>query len=157
MNNIVLFLDIDGVLNQYNIHERIRRYKIHKKDNFSKKTDVFNPFPKKVLKLFKLIKKYNIDIYVFSAWTQEDLETHLPFELKGDTGKLIKNLNEISKTYKYSILIDDELFAIEKIGVKGQNIRLNKNLIKYQPNLKYGLVNKDFIKLEKIFKKLNDK
>jgi len=49
MKNIVLFLDVDGVLNQYDNHERMKRYKISEKDGFSKETDEFNPYQKKMI------------------------------------------------------------------------------------------------------------
>jgi len=156
MKNIVLFLDVDGVLNQYNHHERIRRYKIHRLNNFSTKTDTFNPFKKKVLRLSKLVKKYNIDVYVFSAWTIKKLQIHLPFKLIKDTHKWACNVNSISKNYRFSVLIDDEVSSfINKKEIeeyeKGRYI-LDKNIITYQPNYKFGLVKKDFIKLDRLFK-----
>jgi len=153
-NKIVLFLDVDGVLNSYDIPIRIRRHKIHKKAGFSKETDEFNPFQKKVLRLAKLVKKYNIDVYVFSAWTDYNLQPHLPFKLKGDTGKYIDRMNKISKEYKHSILIDDEIISIGQRGVKGQDIRFEKNITLFQPKYDKGLVRKDFIKLDKIFQEM---
>lgn len=65
MNNltprICLFLDIDGVMNQYRHCERIRRCR-SKKISRSK---CFDPFPKKVQRLSKLIKNYNIDMFIY--------------------------------------------------------------------------------------------
>jgi len=150
---IAIYLDVDGVLNQYDHHERIRRYKIHKKAKFSSKTDVFNPFQKKVLRLYKLIKKYNVDTYVFSAWTLKDLQLHVPFKLLGDTCKWANQVNEISKNYSFNLLIDDEVSSFinreEKDYEKGR-YKLNKNIITYQPHYNFGLVKKDFKNLERI-------
>ena len=151
MNDIVLFLDVDGVLNQYDNHERIRRHNIHKKNGFSAETEEFNPYPKKVKRLSKLVKKFNIDVYVFSAWTEENLQPYLPFKLKGDTGKWIENVNKIAGNYKFSILIDDEISAILLNGTNCSEERLNKNILTYQPYFNHGLVSKDFRELEKIF------
>src|SRR5574344_1803919 len=97
MNNInskiCLFLDIDGVMNQYRRCERIRRCR-SKKIDWSK---CFDPFPKKVQRLSKLIKEFNIDVYIFSAWTQKELEGFFPFKIAGDTCKNINIVNKISK------------------------------------------------------------
>ena len=155
MKNIVLFLDVDGVLNQYDNHERMKRYKISEKDGFSEETDEFNPYQKKVKRLAKLVKTFNIDVYVFSAWTEGNLQPHLPFKLKGDTGKWIKNVNKIAEDYKYSILIDDEISAILLNGTNCSEERLNENILTYQPYFNHGLVSKDFRKLEKIFSFFN--
>lgn len=148
---IALFLDVDGVLNQYLISERKRRYKIHKRNTYSKETDVFNPFQKKVLRLAKLVKKYKIDVYVFSAWTIEDIQPHLPFKLKGDVRKRAERVANIMNKYDKCILIDDELsgdiFGIERVPIP-------KEIITYQPDWKYGLVLRDFKKIEKIIEEL---
>lgn len=151
-----LFLDVDGVLNQYNIHERKRRYKIDKQSTF-------NPFRKKVLRLSKLIKKFNLDVYVFSAWTLEDVLPHFPKEVhkffKGDTKKWISRMNEISKQYRYSVVIDDELssynskFLETGKSLKDEEVQINSNIIQYQPYYEFGLVKEDFIKIKGI---LND-
>jgi len=154
LKNIVLFLDVDGVLNQYDHHERIRRHKLHKKAGFSMETDSFNPFIKKVLRLTKLVKKYNIDVYVFSAWTAKNLQPHLPFKLTGDSNKWISNMNEIAEEYKHAIVIDDEISVISEKGCKGEDVRIDKNIITYQPYYKLGLVKKDFNNLNHIFKNM---
>jgi predicted PilT family ATPase len=145
MSTIALFLDVDGVLNQYRVSERIRRFKIGY-------DYTFQPFKKKVLRLSKLVKKYNIDVYVFSAWTEDDLQKYLPFRLKGDTKKWISHMNEVSESYKHSIVIDDEISTIATHGCKGEDVRLNANIVKYQPHSSYGLVLKDFKNIDKILK-----
>lgn len=152
MNKIALFLDVDGVLNQYRVSERLKRHKIYKKSGFDKKYDCFNPFRKKVLKLSKLIKKYNMDVYIFSAWTKEDLVQYLPFEIKGDTRKWISNVNKVSERYTNCLLIDDEISIILERGCKGEILNFNSNIKMYQPNWEFGLVKKDFKKIDKIMK-----
>ena len=147
MNKIVLFLDIDGVLNQYRICERIKR---NKRVGWS---NAFNPFPKKVKRLAKLIKKYNLDVYVFSAWTQNKLQQHLPFKLKGDTGKYAVRVEEIIKKYDKALLIDDELIN-NLYGHERKEIPENLNT--YQPNYNFGLVLKDFKKIDNILKQLKE-
>jgi hypothetical protein len=154
MKNIVLFLDVDGVLNQYDRHERIRRHKLHKKADFSMETDSFNPFIKKVLRLTKLVKKYKIDVYVFSAWTAKNLQPHLPFKLTGDSNKWISTMNEISAEYKHAIVIDDEISVISDRGCKGEDIKIDSNIITFQPYYQFGLVKKDFVKLDYIFQNM---
>lgn len=150
-NKICLFLDIDGVLNQYRISERVRRYKKHTKNNFSNETNEFNPYPKKVQRLTKLVKKYNIDVYIFSSWSQEKLKNYLPFEIKGDTGKYATSVENIMKNYKHSLLIDDELNG----NIYGhERVPIPDNLITHQPNWNFGLVLKDFQKIEKILNKM---
>jgi len=146
-NKIALFLDVDGVLNQYMVSERKRRVKT--KGFFN----VFDPFPKKVIRLHKLIKRYDIDVYVFSAWTKEKLQHYLPFKLCGDTFKLGKFVNKVSEEYKHSVLIDDEASVIfdEK-----ERYNINEKVIKYQPNGDIGLVLNDFKKLDKLFRLLVD-
>jgi len=152
MTKNVLFLDIDGVLNQYRICERIKRYKKHECDNYSDKTNEFNPYPKKVQRLAKLVKKYNLDVYVFSAWTKENLQPFLPFELKGDTGKYASSVQEISENYDVYLLIDDELN-----GVYGhERVKIPDTLLTYQPNWNFGLVLKDFQKIDKLLKKVTN-
>jgi hypothetical protein len=154
MNNIAIYLDVDGVLNQYDVHERLRRHKIHKRNKFSKETDTFNPFGKKVLRLYNLIKKYQIDVYVFSAWRLEDLQPHLPFKLMGDTRKWANQVNEISKNYTFNLLIDDEVSSFinrpENTQWELGRYKLNKNILTYQPNYNFGLVKKDFKTLKRI-------
>ena len=146
MSKIAMFLDVDGVLNQYRISERKRRMRTMGYAN------TFEPFPKKIIKLAKLIKKYNIDVYVFSAWTIKDLQPHLPFILKGDTNKYAENVINIMKEYKYSILIDDELSS----GLFGhERTTIPQNLLTYQPNYNYGLIQKDFKKINNLLKGLN--
>ena len=149
---IALFLDVDGVLNQYRISERIKRYKKHERKGFSEETDCFNPFQKKVLRLNKLIKKYKIDVIVFSAWTEKDLQSHLPFNLKGDASKWISDVNFYAKQYDKCLLIDDEISSILERGCKGEKIKFENNIIFYQPNSDFGLVLKDFKKIENILK-----
>lgn len=141
--DIVLFLDVDGVLNQYDRHERIRRCK-----KVKYKSECFNPFTKKVLRLSKLVKRYNIDVYVFSAWELVDLQEFLPFKLKGNTRKNIENVNNLSLQYKHSILIDDELSAYEDRYGK---IKVDKKL---QPYYEYGFCKKDYVILENYLKML---
>ena len=143
--NIALFLDVDGVLNQYRASERRRRFKISY--NYT-----FQPFHKKVLRLSKLVKKYNLDVYLFSAWTIEDLQIHLPFKIKGDTRKWACNVNDISKKYKHSILIDDEVSGF--INKTGERYDLDSAIITYQPNYNFGLVLKDFKNIERILKEI---
>ena len=142
MNKIVLFLDIDGVLNQYRNCERIRRCH-SKKIGWSK---CFDPYPKKVLRLARLIKKYNIDVFVFSAWTKSNLEKFLPFNLVGDTRKNISKLNDIAKSYGRSILIEDEVKGYLN---KGYPFEVDKVII---PHYNFGLVLKDFNILERYLK-----
>ncbi len=147
MSEIALFLDVDGVLNQYNNHERMRRFKIGY-------NCTFEPFQKKVLRLAKLVKKYNLDVYVFSAWAIEDLQPHLPFQLKGDTRKWVKNVHEIATQYQYSLLIDDEVSCYCEIG-KDQK-QLDNSIHIYQPDYNYGLVLKDFKNIDRILKGLKN-
>lgn len=143
MSKIVLFLDVDGVLNQYDRQARIRRTRTH---GFHK---AFNPFDKKVLRLARLVKKYNIDVYVFSAWTQENLQEFLPFSLKGDTNKYAETVLTVMKEYDKCILIDDELSS----GLFGhERMVIPKGLITVQPNYDVGMVLQDFKKLEQILK-----
>ena len=151
MDNIALFLDVDGVLNQYRRCERIRRHKIEKRNNFKDEFDTFKPFQKKVKRLAKLVKKYDIDVYVFSAWTIENLQPHVPFELKGDTRKHGANVNEIAKLYKHNILIDDEASVIFD---KSERYNIDRRIAMYQPHYDYGLVLKDFKRLDYILKGL---
>jgi len=148
---IALFLDVDGVLNQYRRSECIRRHKIDY--DFC-----FTPFKKKVMRLSKLVKKYNLDVYVFSAWTEENLQPHLPFKLCGDTGKWIENVNEASNKYKHSILVDDEISPKmgKENGYGGEQVNLKEDIVTYQPHYNFGLVLKDFKKLDKILKRLNE-
>lgn len=149
----VLFLDVDGVLNQYRHCERKKRYHRYlKSDTIT--NDGFDPYPKKVMRLAKLVKKYNLDVYVFSAWTDENLQPHLPFKLSGDTGKWAKNVHEIAKDYDYSLLIDDEIHSNRIIGK--ERMGLDDSIVSYQPNWWYGLVLKDFKKIDKILKDLKE-
>lgn len=144
MNKIAMFLDVDGVLNQYSVHERLRRNRLV----FN---SAFTPYPKKIARLSKLVKKYNIDVYVFSAWSIEKLQPHIPFKLCGDTYKYAGNLMRISRSYDFSLVIDDELSS----GLFGKERMTIPYWIKqYQPNHLYGLVKDDFRKLELIIKKL---
>lgn len=151
MKDIALFLDVDGVLNQYRRSERIRRHKIEKRNNFKDEYDTFKPFQKKVLRLAKLVKKHNIDVYVFSAWTIENLQPHLPFKLLGDTRKNGSDVNEIAKQYKHNILVDDEASVIFD---NGERYNIDKSIKMYQPHYDYGLVLKDFKNIDKLIKKL---
>ena len=130
---IALFLDIDGVLNQYDNHERRNRYRKYINSGCLKENDSLNPYPKKVQRLARLVKKYNLDVYLFSAWTEDDLQPFLPFKLVGDTNKWVKNVHEVSKDYDASLLIDDELPAY--IG-KGKD-KLNEDILTYQPNYNF--------------------
>jgi len=154
IKKIAMFLDVDGVLNQYNINERKRRNKIYKKSNYDINKKVFAPFNKKILRLYKLIKKYDIEVYLFSAWTKEELEYYLPnkFKLyfKEDTYKYISNMNKIAMNYENSLLIDDEASSIKEKGLKGEKCNIYKNIMMYQPDGNYGLIKKDFRNLEKI-------
>lgn len=141
---IALFLDIDGVLNQYRHSERIKRF-----EN-PKYKDEFDPYPKKILRLYKVLKKYNIDVHLFSAWTKEDLDTIVPFEILTDTGKYTENVNKISLDYDLSILLDDEACCYT----------VNDNIIKLQPNYLFGFTlqtQKDLIKIIEDFKSNQDK
>jgi hypothetical protein len=142
ISKIALFLDIDGVLNQYNIDSRKYRYK--KSYNHT-----FEPFKKKILKLAKLVKKYNIHVYIFSAWTQKELEEYLPFKIYGDTRKWAENVIEISKEYKHNLIIDDEIQYQKRI-FGHERISLPENIILHKPYYDLGLINKDFRKLEHI-------
>ena len=142
VNKIVLFLDIDGVLNQYRHCERVRRCHL-KKIGWSK---CFDPYPKKVIRLSRLVKKYNIDVFVFSAWTKSSLEKFLPFNLVGDTRKNISNLNYIAKSYERSILIEDEVRGYLN---RGYTFEVDKVII---PQCDFGLVLKDFKILERYLK-----
>jgi len=145
MKKTALFLDVDGVLNQYRRCERIRRHKIDY-------DYTFRPFRKKVIRLAKLVKKYNLDVFVFSAWTIENLQPHLPFELKGDTRKWSERVLDIAKNYDTSILIDDELSS----GLFGhERTEIPKELIIYQPHYDFGLVLEDFKKIDKMLKELH--
>lgn len=145
--NIALFLDVDGVLNQYRVSERIKRFKIGY-------DYTFQPFSKKVLRLAKLVNKYNLDVYLFSAWTIDDLQRYLPFKIKGDTRKWACNVNDISKEYKHSILIDDEVQGL--FNNVGERYDLDSTIITYQPNYNFGLVLKDFKNIERILKTTNE-
>lgn len=138
----VLFLEIDGVLNQYRNCERVRR--CHSKKIGRSKH--FDPYPKKVLRLSKLVRKYNIDVFVFSAWTKSRLEKFLPFDLVGDTRKNISKLNDIAKGYERSILIEDE---VRGDLYKGYTFEVDKIIL---PHYKFGLVLKDFKVLERYLK-----
>jgi len=153
MNKIAVYLDVDGVLNQYNTNQRIYRKKKHGWGG------IMNPFPKKILRLNKLIKKYNIDVYLFSAWTIDDLQPFLPFSIKEDTNKMAKNINRISKNYDFNLVIDDEISAIiNRPEIKSYDIgryKLDSNIKTYQPNLEFGLVKKDFRNLERILNDFN--
>lgn len=148
MNNltprICLFLDIDGVMNQYRHCERIRR--CHSKKIGRSKC--FAPFPKKVQRLSKLIKKYNIDVYIFSAWTQKELEKFFPFNISGDTRKSVSEINRISKDYDVSILIEDEVIGYTN---KGYVFEVSKIFI---PHYDFGLVKKDFNNIKNYLKGL---
>jgi len=138
-----LFLDVDGVLNQYNIHQRIRRKRTH---GLSK---MFDPFPKKVQRLSKLVKKYNIDVYVFSAWTIKNLQPFLPFTLSGDTRKYADDVEDIMKDYNKCILIDDEV----SWGIYGRERKaIPKDLEVINIDGDYGMILNDFKKLERILK-----
>jgi len=150
MKKIALFLDVDGVLNQYRRSERIRRHRIDYDFCFA-------PFKKKVARLTKLVKKYNIDVYVFSAWTEENLQSHLPFKLSGDTLKWIKNVNKQAEEYEHSLLIDDEISPKmgKENGYGGEQVVLTENIITYKPHNNFGLVLKDFKKIDRILKELS--
>lgn len=141
---ICIFLDVDGVLNQYRISERIRR---NRTKGFNK---AFTPFPKKVQRLSKLINQYNIDVYLFSAWTEKKLSPHVPFTIKGDTRKDVNRVNEIAKEYMHSIIIDDEVsvFNKEEYGI------LDSSIIQVQPHYNYGLVSKDFKKIKVLLREI---
>lgn len=142
MMKICLFLDIDGVLNQYRRCERIRRCNNPKIG----RSKCFDPFPKKVKRLASIIKKYNIETYIFSAWRQEELEEFLPFNIYGDTRKSVKEVNEIAKNYDISILIDDEASAvITRYGP----IEVSKI---FQPYYNLGLCKKDFSDIKNYLK-----
>lgn len=142
--SICIFLDVDGVLNQYRISERIRRNRTH---GFNK---AFTPFPKKVQRLSKLIEQYNIDVYLFSAWTEKKLKPHVPFTIKGDTNKNVERVNEIAKSYTHSIIIDDEVsvFRDEKYGI------LDPAIIQIQPQYEYGLISEDFRRIKLLLSEL---
>ena len=135
---ICLFLDVDGVLNQYRITERIRR---NRTKGFNRS---FDPFPKKVQRLTKLIQDYDIDVYLFSAWTEKKLSPFITFDIKGDTRKKINLVNEISKGYDHAIIIDDEVsvFKKEPYGV------LDPDIKQFQPNYEYGLITEDFKRIK---------
>jgi len=144
MNN-ALFLDVDGVLNQYDNAQRKQLYRKYVRSKFDPKFDVFNPYSKKVFRLSKLIKKYNFDVFLFSAWTIRDLQPFVPFEILSDTRKSSESVIEIMAEYDNALLIDDELSS----GLFGyERSQIPSNLITYQPNYKYGLVLRDFKKLE---------
>ena len=134
--NTCIFLDVDGVLNQYNREERMRRVRTK---GFS---GAFNPFPKKVQRLHKIIIEFNIDVYLFSAWTTEKLSEFVRFNITEDTRKDVERINEISKQYKKAILIEDELLHFED--------KLDVGILTLQPNYDYGLVLSDFHKLKRL-------
>jgi hypothetical protein len=146
ISKIALFLDIDGVLNQYNIDSR--KYKLKKHQDYNMK-----PYKKKILKLTKLIKRYNIHVYIFSAWRQKELEEYLPFKIYGDTRKWAENVIEISKEYKHNLIIDDEIQYKTRI-FGHERIPLPENIILHKPYYEFGLINKDFRKLEHILENL---
>ena len=151
MKYIVLFLDVDGILNQYDISSRIRRKRTKGYSN------IFNPFKKKVQRLSKLVKKYNMDVYLFSAWTEDKLKEFIHFELKGNTFKWAKNVNKIFKDYKHGIIIDDEISEIDnpkRIETDKDRYQKNKKIIRYQPLYNFGLVKDDFQKLNRILKRM---
>lgn len=143
---ICLFLDIDGVMNQYRHSERIRRCH-SKKIGWSK---CFDPYPKKVQRLTKLIKKYNIDVFIFSAWTKNNLIPFFKFDIKGDTRKSIAELNDIAKNYDISILIEDEVLGYKH---KGYTFEVSKIFI---PHYDFGLVKKDFNKIKNYLKDISN-
>jgi len=134
MNKIAIYLDVDGVLNQYDSNQRIYRKKKHGWGG------IMDPFPKKVLRLNKLIKKYNIDVYLFSAWHTEELQPHVPFKIKGELYKLDKLFEIMKVDYDLNILIDDE----------ADHYNVPKDFKIIQPYYEYGLVKKDFRNLERI-------
>lgn len=68
MNNLILkyvYFDIDGVMNQY---------RPVKESEDSKKIGLFKCFNqvKKTRSFSKLIKNYNIDVYIFSDWIKKN-------------------------------------------------------------------------------------
>lgn len=139
---IAIFLDVDGVLNQYRISERKRRLKTKGKNK------IFDPFPKKIKRISKYVTKYNIDVHLFSAWSKEKLMNFLPFNIIEDTRKSEDKINEISRKYKLSIIIDDEISHYKNI---------NANIIKIQPDYIFGFIKKDELILKKILKEYYDK
>ena len=145
-SRVALFLDIDGVLNQYNIDSR----KYRDKKSYE---HTFEPFKKKILKLTKLVKRYNIHVYIFSAWTLKELEEYLPFKIYGDTRKWAENVIEISKEYKHNLIIDDEIRYQTRI-FGHERIYLPENIILHKPYYELGLISKDFRKLEHILENL---
>jgi len=146
-NKSVIILDIDGVLNQYNHHERKRRHKIHKASGFKDSLDTFNPAKKKILKLSAIVKRYNVDVYVFNAWSLERLQLFLPFTLKGDTIKLMSNVIDIMVDYDRNILIEDE-YKPELFGK--DRLPLPKGLILMKINDDFGMAKKDYTKLDRL-------
>ncbi len=113
---------------------------------------MFCAFSQKSFAVSKIGKKYNLDVIVFSAWNIEKLQPYLPFELKGDTSKWISKVNFYAKQYDKCLLIDDEISAILEKGCKGEVIDFENNIQFYQPKWEYGLVKKDFLKLNKLLK-----
>ena len=144
-----IFLDIDGVLNQYNHHERKRRHNIHKASGFKEELDTFNPAKKKIQQLSAVVNRYNVDVYVFSAWSSERLQPFLPFTLKGDTIKRMTNVIDLMVKYKQNILIEDE-YKTELFGK--DRLPLPKGLTLMKINGDFGMVKKDYTKLNRLLK-----
>ena len=148
MNNFLgisaIFLDVDGVLNQYNHHERKRRHRIHKASGFKEELDTFNPAKKKIQKLASIVKRHSVDVYIFSAWSSERLQPFLPFTLKGDTIKRMTNVIDLMTQYKQNILIEDE-YKTELFGK--DRLPLPKGLTLMKVNGDFGMIKKDFVKL----------
>jgi len=149
MNRSAIFLDVDGVLNQYNHHERKRRHKIHKASGFKEELDTFNPSKKKILQLSALVKRYNVDVYTFSAWSSERLQPFIPFILKGDTIKRMTNVMELMSNYSKNILIEDE-YKTELFGK--DRLPLPKGLTLMKINGEFGMIKSDYSKLNRLLK-----
>lgn len=137
---IAIILDIDGVLNQYRKSERIRR---HKKLEY---LQIFAPYPKKVNRLNRLIKKYNIDIFLFSAWSKQEIEDCTSLSIKIDTRKSVDTVNTYTRGYSEIIFIEDEPKSYIEQGL------FYTKLI--QPNYEFGMVLKDFVRLENYLKEI---
>jgi hypothetical protein len=139
-----IYLDVDGVLNQYNYHERKKRHLVHKASGFKDEFDPFNPYLKKIQKLSSIVKRYDVDVYLFSAWSLEKLQPFIPFKLKGDTNKIMSNVIDIMPLYTQNILIEDE-YKMELFGK--DRLALPKGLSILKINGEVGMINKDFNKL----------
>ena len=113
---------------------------------------ILRPYPKKIERLNKIIQKYNLDVYIFSAWTQEELENIYPFKISGDTNKNTKKVIEILSNYDIAIMIDDEVSYY-----KNDFICIEEKISFLQPYYEEGMVLKDFKKLENIIKGFYDK